>query len=419
MAISQTWNDTILFRTHLSFSPVHWQTLSDTSTYTQQLAQQLFAPDNNSDTSKSSSLLTLADCPILQKTSQLGVSLQSKDTRHAWSLALSHSRPRPYQLQVSLMPAIIGGGSSKNQKRSMRWTSTCSVVNVWNVLTNYRTTPNHTSMTLLGSLTGFQWVWTAPKDEALPLSQLRVGWCRTDSNSNSSAWTWVLSLTTRGDFTLTIPLVVAAGIGIDPFYHPLHALYLGAIGWLVQEFTVSLTSQMTNASNAAASKKSKALHHYDRERRKHLRQDAENQQVLMKFQAHRRKTSEQLVNGLVVNVAVYYTAKEQLDVTVPLQFWVSDSSLNMPATSKSQLLGFYDMSTEKKHHDGTHKGDWWISGFWRKETPVSKPARSVPKLSVEYTYAGASYQLTIDDHEELVLPSDRARLIRPAEEVNE
>ena len=57
-------------------------------------------------------------------------------------------------------------------------------------------------------------------------------------------------------------------------------------------------------------------------------------------------------NGLVIERAVYYIRGEReamndqnsLDVTVPIQFWVNDSTLHLFNVSKrSSMLGFFDL----------------------------------------------------------------------------
>ena len=393
LTASKPLTDVLVLRTQASLTPLTLAILQATSDYTQQVATQLLSTSDDS----TSNYLTLADCPV--QPTHYGVSLESQQSRHAWSLGLSHSRQHPYQLQWSLSPRLYQG-------RTLGLSG------------SYRLFSSGAAATL----SGLQFVWAADKDNnktASPLALSQVKLHVSDSSSynstmtGSGAWAWVVSITTRGDFTFRVPIVIATSALADPLVYPVQALYVGAVSWLVQELAVRLLTSF--AASSSSNRQAKMLSEDDKDRRKRERQVAENQQSLMKFQASRRKTAEKEANGLVINVAVYYTAKEKLDVTIPLRFWVSESSLVLAESSKSKLLGFYDMSTEKKSHR-RRKQPSWISGFWRKDSSssLSSSSRVTPKLSIEYTYRGASYQMTIEDDEELVLPNDRARLVRAA-----
>ena len=72
-----------------------------------------------------------------------------------------------------------------------------------------------------------------------------------------------------------------------------------------------------------------------------LREDAMLQRDLMTRQAKRRKREEQEKDGLLIQKALYQAVGgDTWEVTIPLQFWVSHSSLNLPPVSKSEFLGF-------------------------------------------------------------------------------
>ncbi|GKY91604.1 hypothetical protein MPSEU_000132300 [Mayamaea pseudoterrestris] len=400
--ITKPLSETIVFRTHASLTPFNGSLLHATGDYTQQVAKQI-AGSSSIDNDNATSSLTLADCPM--QPIHYGVSVESPSSRHAWSFGFSHSKRRPYQLQWSLAPRLYEGRSLSlsGSYRLLRMAATS------------------------GRLSNLQFAWSADQDHtktASPMALSRIQLSVSDSiyynniTSGGPAWAWIVSVTTRGDFTLRVPIVIATSAMADPLLYPAQALYVGAVSWLVQEAAVRLVKRY--ATSGARQNGLSRTAETDKERRKRERQEAENQQALMKFQANRRKTAEKQSNGLVINVAVYYTVKEKLDVTVPLRFWVTDSSLVLAETTKSNLLGFYDMSSERKHpnHHQHLKRSSWISGFWSKDDPTLNSSisssRVTPKLSVEYTYRGASYQLTVEDDEALVLPSDQARLVRPA-----
>jgi hypothetical protein len=381
ISVSKTIHEIFTIRTHATFLAVDRNMLQNTGDFAKNIVNQVV------DSHSSTQLFTLADCPM--KTTQYGIAIESQ-SRHPWSIALTNSRLRPYQMTLSMSPRLYHTG------RSLTLSTT------FNLLAAAKTI----------ALDTMHFVWKLPESNktatlsslssSIPFSQVKVGFSKFHSGL-----AWVFSFTTRGNFTLTIPIVIATAVVADPLQYPLQAMYLGAVSLFVQEMIVRFVCVDGDQRRRLLSKPLES----DKDRRKRERLDAENQQALMRFQANRRKTAEKKANGLTINVAVYYTGKEKLDVTIPLQYWVVNSTLLLAETSKAKLLGFYDLSTEKKK--SRHKAQpSWISGFWRRDKP-SGYSRVTPKLSVEYTYAGAFYQLTIEDHEQLVLPNERAKLVKP------
>ena len=142
-------------------------------------------------------------------------------------------------------------------------------------------------------------------------------------------------------------------------------------------------------------------------RLKKAKADAERQVALMKGPARSKRKREEERNGLVIDKAIYYVeGGARLDVTAQIQFWVSDSSLYLPSTPKSNLLGFYDVSSagqskSKPKTEPIALTSWkqvW-QGFWfDAKAPV-------PILYIRYTHEGKTFELSVKDEEELVLPS--------------
>eukprot|EP00052_Salpingoeca_macrocollata_P012288 m.95146 g.95146 ORF g.95146 m.95146 type:complete len:554 (-) comp18413_c0_seq1:1708-3369(-) len=107
---------------------------------------------------------------------------------------------------------------------------------------------------------------------------------------------------------------------------------------------------------------------------------------LMQQTVERKVASEQRVNGLVVESAVYGqllvapgtavpSEAPLIDVTVPLQCLVKDSKLRLQPSSKASLVGFYD------------------------------PCPDEPKqLRVRYRFQNKLHEVTIDDRDELKIP---------------
>ena len=171
-------------------------------------------------------------------------------------------------------------------------------------------------------------------------------------------------------------------------------------------------------------------------------QDSKKQVMLMSKQANKKKRIEEEKNGLVILSAQYYgymkdttnvddledQKMEVLDVVTQLQFWVVDSKLMLPASTKSNLLGFYDVTMKtnddiKKTQSSTTGSTLftrpysWISFFKGMDFKIDNDidrneSLCQAKLSVTYKIGGATYEKTIHDDEELNLPCKDAKLIQ-------
>ena len=151
--------------------------------------------------------------------------------------------------------------------------------------------------------------------------------------------------------------------------------------------------------------------------------DAMKQQHLMTRQAQSRTKAEGEV-GLVIERAVYGAwdenqnawTKDRLDVTVPLQFWVSNGRLELPASTKKDLLGFCDPRTLVSGGDDVNEADesgpvpWWKPLLYSKKQETD--FRDTPlKLYVCYKSGGYSYQITFRDSEAVMLPHPQAAMV--------
>jgi hypothetical protein len=217
--------------------------------------------------------------------------------------------------------------------------------------------------------------------------------------------TWV-----RGDMVLKIPILI---INTPPNpWHYLTSLYISCLSYLIQECIADLwnlpelSDQRTNLSRQPSVAKARA--------------DAEKQKMLMEKQASSRRQTELEKQGLVITRAVYYAlGGDAWDVTTQLQFWTTKSSLDLPALSKKNLLGFYDVSAlalqQPLDSDNRHlpASKWWQ--FWRSSCEEKKNSASQVLLAVQYNYAGVSYEITIFDEQPLSLPSNKARVMRSEE----
>jgi hypothetical protein len=155
------------------------------------------------------------------------------------------------------------------------------------------------------------------------------------------------------------------------------------------------------------------------------KEEAARQIMLLTKSALVNRKLEDVKGGLVIEQAYYYyysLSTVTHDVTVPLQFWVSDSTLKLPSGSKSTMLGFYDIrrpQRAKKENIDSPKSI--ISSiislvrnsiFCRHKEPstevlqenICPDQKNRVKLYVRYKFCGITNEVTIFDEDELILP---------------
>jgi len=255
---------------------------------------------------------------------------------------------------------------------------------------------------------------------------------------------WILSWT-RGQATVRIPVILSSTLS---YSHVGHALYFSMVSFLIQEGIAEIwgwkhpttTSRQQSATNARSATSGQLPTVGTVIKSQH---DAKVQQDLMMRQAKKKLREETEKDGLIIHQAMYAIVvkggrtKTTWNVTIPLQFWVNHSSLTLPSTSKSQLLGFYDISYSSPD-EGSEKEEeqtkevptrptplltmeWWKNlvnelVFCPIETQdgpniTSSLGPTIPTLEVIYDYQGRRYELTIQDDEELILPNPMAKSI--------
>ncbi|CAJ1934266.1 unnamed protein product [Cylindrotheca closterium] len=228
---------------------------------------------------------------------------------------------------------------------------------------------------------------------------------------------WILSWN-RGDATIRIPILISRTI--KPM-SAVQALYFGMVSFFIQEGIAEVWGWKSIEDEGEEDNSAPVFVNTAK-----TREDAEMQKELMMRQAKRRKRDEAEKDGLVIQSAVYEAREgDSWDVTVPLQFWVSKSSLTLPKTSKSQLLGFYNVA-EKVVRQRTPEAmvplSWWQDSWkdlWESTEEVGNLVSSdtaLVTLRVTYDFKGASYTITVRDEEELILPNPRATQLAKAKD---
>jgi hypothetical protein len=220
---------------------------------------------------------------------------------------------------------------------------------------------------------------------------------------------WMLSWN-RGNATIRIPIVVSRGLQNVEFSQ---FLYLSFLSFLLEEGIADLWGWKSSDDDAADKEEAEPI----QEAAKKSQENAELQRKLMERQAKRKKRMEGEKDGLVIDEAVYKVkGGDEWDVAIPLQFWVTNSSLTLAATSKSQLLGFYDLTddpTKKKDTKDTPAPSSWKASWddlfdLKSETTKKSSHGPAPTLTVKYQFKGQAYSMIVSDTEELQLPNPKA-----------
>jgi hypothetical protein len=209
---------------------------------------------------------------------------------------------------------------------------------------------------------------------------------------------WIFSFI-RGDITIRVPVMIVP-VSHD-FTYAMQGVSLSLLAGLVQEAVKELWGQ------ADAGDTHKEIQQTERHLKKgKAKAEAQLQKELMVKQAKMRTKIEDDKAGLVIKRAVYWVpGGDTWDVTTQLQFWVNESTLALPASSKRDLLGFYDVSANSlQPEEGS--ASWW-SGFFEIEEPKHVNVNKVPKLRVEYNFNDSPFWIVISDNDPLSLPSSK------------
>lgn len=268
-----------------------------------------------------------------------------------------------------------------------------------------------------------QWksgVWQAGLSLAQSLhsqiSTVGLGWRVFSSRGIQWVFSW-----NRGNASINIPVLVTKELTQASFGH---VMYLSLVSYLVQECVGEMWGWIGASAVRGTTERSLEANLKPVDPAK-ARKDAETQKELMTRQAKRKMKLEQEKDGLVIMSAVYsIKGGEKVHVTTQLQFWVSHSTLILPARPKSELLGLYDVVTSLQKSEtttATHVvGAWTWKDIWKdllgiKDTGSlcsnEQHAPPVPTLTIEYSFKGKSYTITVKDYDEVRLPSSQATII--------
>jgi len=267
--------------------------------------------------------------------------------------------------------------------------------------------------------------------------ELRVGaiW-NVSVKTNSLSWVFAW---TEGDCTLRVPILISrSASAATDFYQQqtFQFLYLSLLSRIIQDIIGSMFPLTTETNEEQRQEQASLI-----SRQHKARSDALQQQGFMARQAKIRMKAEKEQNGLIIQRALYYIRgkseslndENSLDVTVPIQFWVNESKLQLFEVSKrGSMLGFYDLTTFVSPDEETSEEvEKTIAKNSTRKTNTTWLDRILSCLSdrsdgstlhtndhaeqsptadlvVWYTYGGSEYKHIIGDNEEIILPTPRA-----------
>ena len=165
------------------------------------------------------------------------------------------------------------------------------------------------------------------------------------------------------------------------------------------------------------------------------KRNAERQLSIIAPIAKMKRDREESLDGLAILKATYSSPFVSLDVTQQLQFWVENSRLSLPPSSKSLLLGFYALPGSKASEDAgsdlssssmaelAHRWTCTINDWLYRlgvggdddahchNGSADNISNESVTLTVRYKYKGKVYEIRVDDNDPLQLPSSGATVL--------
>jgi len=251
-------------------------------------------------------------------------------------------------------------------------------------------------------------------------------------HSTWSGLSWIIRLS-RGDIYMNLPIRITGPLPVKMSWGEILTHYAaiaymtfltGIIDCVIDDLMSSSSStKINNLMDQEQLQKQETMLRIAKEKK-----DAEAQLSLMKRNAGKSRRLEDAKNGLIIEYAWYGYAstpgRSQMDATHQLQFWVIDSKLELSGSSKSNMLGFYDIKLssqllEEETIDSDKVGGSKtvsLSNMWKKifglhtdNTTFKKSEDTTsPVLFVKYKFNGKVFQIVFEDEEAVSLPNPRA-----------
>ena len=266
------------------------------------------------------------------------------------------------------------------------------------------------------------------------------------SHTGMKGLTWLFQYE-RPELTLSIPIFVANFMSPN-YWNRLISLYI--FSYLMDEtMGEMLESESKESENkptiheTIAAKEKRILEEQQWMSSSHATSNVPQQMLVIEHIARIKREFEESINGLIILSATYEwlprsynssAGRRSIDVTQPLQFWVQDSHLILPAYSKRALLGFHDLSPHKgysvqKNVNVLHDVIDYINSFlecfgigqtdYQLEKDVKEKGTSENDgstlLTIRYRYNDSTCEIVINDEQAVTLPSKDALVLGSGE----
>ncbi|KAI9111064.1 hypothetical protein K1719_017939 [Acacia pycnantha] len=311
----------------------------------------------------------------------------SLNLSNSWNRQLSETASGHIQLALGPQSSIAVGWQKKDERRSASGEVKFGTSS-FDVAAHYT---HHLSSKSHGRIAGRIGSSTL---------EIEIGGGRKVSKFSTVRWLYTIGIQGiiwkfelhRGGQKLIIPILLTRHL--DPVFASGALIFPASLYFLLKKFLIKPYYLKRNKQKSLENAKKTSAQVQE------ARATAEKAQQLQQTVANRKKNKQLEAGGLVITRALYgnhvildkinsssasssESASEVIDVTIPLNFLVSDSG-------------------QLKLHEGVKKSG--IMGF-------CDPCPGEPKkLYVEYSYAGNQYKVLVDDYEALSIPRGVPRI---------
>jgi len=227
---------------------------------------------------------------------------------------------------------------------------------------------------------------------------------------------WLLCYQRPEGISIQVPIFVSCVL--SPYYLN-NLIWYSALSFLVDELVGEFSHTQTSTDSSTPIKEdiiiSDKVSTIQGEQRwlhsSNATINADKQVSIMRPIAASKRKRETECNGLVIIKALYYRQSADpstpMNVTDQLQFFVQNSSLVLPASSKSLLLGFSRLDSRticqaEPNRSYANKGNAIFSWLLNHDKKV-EPTASI--LSVRYKFKGNVFETSVGDNDSLKIPN--------------
>lgn len=228
---------------------------------------------------------------------------------------------------------------------------------------------------------------------------------------------WLLRVERPEGVTIQIPIFVSRFLAPNYFND---VIWWSALSFLLDE-TIGELCQTQLSTDSTITSRRETITDKMTANRNELRwlasskatSNAEKQLNMMRPVAACKRKRETACNGLVIIKATYYrqilSPDTSYDVTEQLQFFVQNSRLVFPASSKSFLLGFSqlerrDTPQPEPNHSYASIRKKIFANLFAKPSEICED--SAVRLTVRYKFKGNVFETTVGDDDSLQLPNE-------------